>query len=99
MPLITTALVCTLLSGALGAGTFTVLQQRVPELFELFAGADGDIGHDLELGEDGDGYDEGYDGDAAPAPAMAAAQASADTKKFGEHIIVDKIKIKIDLAQ
>lgn len=93
--LVLTAVICSMLSGALGAGTYKVLEQRVPEFLEIFL-AQGMGGDDLELGDEA-----GYEGDELDAEGYAtsaeddgAAAAAADTKQFGDHIIVDKIKIK-----
>lgn len=94
--LILTAVLCSILSGALGAGTYKVLEQRVPEFLEIFMPHGGLGGDDLELGDES-GYDEGdldAEGYASSEADESVAAAAADTKQFGDHIIVDKIKIK-----
>lgn len=92
--LILTAVLCSAMSGGLGAGTYKVLEQRVPEFLEMFQPAYEE--GDLELGDEG-----GYEGDDLDAEGYGARdgddsvnEAAADTKQFGDHIIVDKIKIK-----
>jgi hypothetical protein len=93
--LVLTAVLCSMLSGALGAGTYKVLEQRVPEFLEIFM-PQGGMGEDLELGDEA-----GYDDDDLDAEGYTTsdqedgvAAAAGDTKQFGDHIIVDKIKIK-----
>jgi hypothetical protein len=79
-----------------GAAVYKVLEQRVPEFLEIFQGGGyAGSGEDLELGDDGD-FEAGEDledgyvaGDAADTVA-----APGESKQFGDHIIVDKIKIK-----
>lgn len=90
-----TAVVCSLLSGALGAGTYKVLEQRVPEFLEIFMAYAGG-GEDLELGDEGELEGEDLDAESyvTSSDAGDGVAASADTKQFGDHIIVDKIKIK-----
>lgn len=93
--LILTAVLCSAMSGGLGAGTYKVLEQRVPEFLEMFQPVFEES--DLELGDEG-----GYEGDDLDAEGYGAGReaddsvtdAAADTKQFGDHIIVDKIKIK-----
>lgn len=95
VPLIVTAVVSALVSGALGGGVCKVLEQRVPEFFDLFRQAETEGAgeydpDDFELGDEG--VDES-DLDEDQAAAAAAAE-QGDTRQFGDHIIVDKIKIK-----
>ena len=93
--LILTAVLCGALGGALGAGTYKVLEQRVPEFLEIFQPESMDVGSDLELGDEGE-----YDGEDLDAEGYTAREeedgvaVGADSKEFGDHIIVDKIKIK-----
>lgn len=92
-PLIMTAVVCTALSGGLGAGTYKVLEQRVPEFFDLFRGPQGfEEGTDIELGDDGEDHDDEMSADRSGDDDDGGVQS--DAKQFGDHIIVDKIKIK-----
>ncbi len=93
-PLIMTALVCTALSGGLGAGTYKVLEQRVPEFFDLFRGPQSLEGEmsDIELGDEGDYGDDEMSVDRSDDEDDGGVES--DSKQFGDHIIVDKIKIK-----
>ena len=90
--LIVTAVVCTVLSGGLGVGTYKILEQRVPEVFDFFGGG-GDEAVELD---DDEGYEaaSGEDGEEGEFAGVAAAEAPDDSKAFGDQIIVDKIKIK-----
>jgi hypothetical protein len=77
-------------------GAYKVLESRVPEVFELFAPPPG-VGSsddDLTLSDgdaDADAGDGMLIGDDVDAPAAAAEDTN---KRFGDHLIVDKIKIK-----
>ncbi|MCR9141371.1 MAG: hypothetical protein NXI24_03905 [bacterium] len=92
--LVLTAVLCSMLSGALGAGTYKVLEQRVPEFLEIFMPQG--MGDELELGDEAGYDDDGLDaeGYATSEQDESVAAAAEDTKQFGDHIIVDKIKIK-----
>lgn len=89
-PLVITAIVCAVIAGAAGIGSYKVLERRVPEVFDLFQQSEfvSDSSDDelslADEGEDALGLED-------EEPAMAAAPASG---KFGDHIIVEKIKIK-----
>lgn len=95
-PLVVTAIICSILAGASGVGAYKVLESRVPEVFELFAPPPG-VGSsddDLTLSDgdaDADAGDGMLIGDDVDAPAAAAEDTN---KRFGDHLIVDKIKIK-----
>ncbi|MBX7056630.1 MAG: hypothetical protein K1X75_01100 [Leptospirales bacterium] len=92
-PLVVTAVVCSLVAGGAGIGSYIVLEKRVPEVFELFAGgAASSASSDDELSLGGD--EEGELDLGEETPAMASAANEASSGKFGDHIIVDKIKIK-----
>ncbi|MCB1308387.1 MAG: hypothetical protein KDK30_09420 [Leptospiraceae bacterium] len=96
VPLVVTAVVCSLLSGGLGAGTYKILEQRVPEFLDLLRGEGGMDSADsgsLDLSLDDDGEEGEYEADVEEG-AAAAADQGAESKSFGDHIIVDKIKIK-----
>ncbi len=94
-------LFCTLLSGVLGAVVYAVLKAKVPEFFEIFEGMAGfslsgsrssasDFSED-ELNDYAAETDS--DADRQAADALAAA-ADGNSKHFGDHILVDKVKIK-----
>ena len=95
-----TALICTVLSAALGVGVYQVLKNRVPEFLDLLSGSGGAS----ELAEgDLDALDEGLD---VPEGGLDLAEDGADgdspfgdggepeRKEFGDHILVDKVKVK-----
>ena len=95
-------LFCTLLSGVLGAVVYAVLKAKVPEFFEIFEGMAGfslsgsrsstsDFSED-ELNDYAAETDS--DADRQAADALAGAAADAGSKHFGDHILVDKVKIK-----
>lgn len=94
-------LICTLLSGVLGAVVYAVLKAKVPEFFEVFEGMagfsfGGSRSSASELVEDElDDYAAETDSDAdrQVADALASA-ANSNPKHFGDHILVDKVKIK-----
>lgn len=104
-PLVLTTIVCTLLSGVLGGVVFKVLEMRVPEFFELFGGDVTVIDETLDsqkisseeeiIGDTFDG--EGIEAEA-PEPVMQTTGAqdtsSGGNARFGDHILVNKIKIK-----
>ncbi|MEQ8352870.1 MAG: hypothetical protein RH862_15390 [Leptospiraceae bacterium] len=92
-----TALICTVLSAALGVGVYQVLRNRVPEFLDLLSGS-GDASElaDEDLGALDDALnvsgDEGLpDGDGE---APFADGAEPERKEFGDHILVDKVKVK-----
>lgn len=96
-PLVVTAIICSILAGASGVGAYKVLESRVPEVFELFAPPQsvGSSDDDLSLSDgdaDADASDGMLIGDDVDAPTHAAAEDAG--KRFGDHLIVDKIKIK-----
>lgn len=94
-PLVVTAIICSILAGASGVGAYKVLESRVPEVFELFAppqvaeGADDELALSDGEADAGDGM---LIGDDVEAPAHAVGEDAG--KRFGDHLIVDKIKIK-----
>lgn len=93
-PLIVTSLVCTLLSAAVGGGAYKILEQRVPEFLEMLQPAAGYAEGEFDDAE----YGEGEGGDIAGGEGAGGADGDddggADTQVFGDHLIVNKIKIK-----
>jgi len=100
---ILTALLSSLFSAAVGGGVYKMMELRVPELLSLFSG--GDMGAELSSESDftneGALDEEGIDFDeesSATAAAHAAESDSLDdvfkTTTFGDHILVNKIKIR-----
>ncbi len=94
-PLVVTMLVCTLLSAAVGGGAYKILEQRVPEFLEIFQSAGSFAGETA----DGSEYGESEDGDsgdlaAGEGPAAMSSDSGGETQAFGDHLIVNKIKIK-----
>lgn len=93
-----TALICTVLSAALGVGVYQVLRNRVPEFLDLLSGS----GESSELSEDDLGVlDEDLGGTEGLAnmsdsgeEAAFAEGAEPERKEFGDHILVDKVKVK-----
>ena len=100
-----TTVICTLLSGALGAGTYKALEIKVPEFLAIFEPyGEGGEGYDdfEELGEDVDFGGE----DAIPTAgsisgegessysAQSSAAFKGDSQNFGDHVLVNKVKIK-----
>ena len=98
MPLLVTALVCTLISAGLGAGVYQILEQRVPEFLDLFRGelftADASTGdYDLDSLEEGGSFDED-EAMAAEMDADAEPASATENKVFGDHIMVGDIQLK-----
>ncbi|MCB1166715.1 MAG: hypothetical protein KDK37_00635 [Leptospiraceae bacterium] len=93
-----TALICTVLSAALGVGVYQVLKNRVPEFLDLLSGA----GDASELAEDDLGGLDSLDAEGGdiPLPEEGAAESAfaegmePERKEFGDHILVDKVKVK-----
>ena len=93
-----TALICTVLSAALGVGVYQVLKNRVPEFLDLLSGSGdasdlaedelGGLDDSLALSEDDD-----LAGEGASEGAFAES-AEPERKEFGDHILVDKVKVK-----
>ena len=96
---VTTALLCTVLSGGLGVGVLKALEVRVPEFLRLFEGT---VALDEENAPDAADFaaDAGEDafGEGAQAgvaePTGAGRAGPGETKHFGDHILVNKVKIK-----
>lgn len=93
---VTTALLCTVFSAGLGVGVLKVLEARVPEFLAIFEGG---IVLDEENAPDASDFanDAGEDvfgGGAEAGMGEAAAAAAGDSKHFGDHILVNKVKIK-----
>ncbi len=89
-----TALICTILSAGLGAATYKVLEMRVPEFLALFQGAGGEEELAPDFDEDALAAEEGFAAVAADDAPAPADDAGPDTKSFGDHILVNKVKIK-----
>ncbi len=91
-----TALICTVLSAALGVGVYQVLKNRVPEFLDLLSGT----GEASDLAEDelGDLDALGASGDEdlpdADGESPFAEGTEPERKEFGDHILVDKVKVK-----
>ena len=88
------AVICLILSGALGIGVYKVLELKVPEFLSILKGeaiyaAEGDMDPDLseESLASTPGRSDGEDGDILEGDPDKA-------KVFGDHIIVNKVKIK-----
>ncbi len=94
-----TALICTLLSGFLGVGVYKVLEIKIPEFFEYFgAYSSNDYSAEVDTGASfGDDVSEtrenmpGALDDEIQEPANVA---DGETQIFGDHILVNKVKIK-----
>jgi len=93
---VVTTIVCTLLSAAMGLGTYKTLEMRVPEFLEFLGGLgsfeSAETGTDKSYFDSEDSETEFGDNDAAQASAQA--EDSTETKVFGDHILVNKVKIK-----
>ena len=95
---VTTALLCTALSGGLGVGVLKVLEARVPEFLRIFEGM---VALDEENAPDaadfaadqGDVFGEGVN-TGTMQPVTGQAGESGGAKHFGDHILVNKVKIK-----
>ncbi|MBW7858673.1 MAG: hypothetical protein H3C43_10375 [Leptonema sp. (in: Bacteria)] len=90
--------VCTVVSGGLGFGTYSVLQAKIPEFFQIFEAIEGFSGRsqsevsefrEEELNEFGNEIDMQQ---GEPVAVESADQPPA--QHFGDHILVDKVKIK-----
>ncbi|MCB1175332.1 MAG: hypothetical protein KDK39_17290, partial [Leptospiraceae bacterium] len=101
VPLILTALVCTLIGGGIGAGAFKVIEMQVPEILEIFSGEGTYLAED-SLGADYDGEGGSYESDLEDR-AMSSVQGDSveegsatqsTPKHFGDHIMVGDIQIK-----
>ena len=92
-----TALICTVLSAALGVGVYQVLKNRVPEFLDLLSGSGeaSDLAED-ELGGLDDALDVSGDEDLPDAGGESpfAEGTEPERKEFGDHILVDKVKVK-----
>lgn len=99
-----TGLICTLLSGALGFGVYKVLELRIPEFFDFFGArargdqyADVDSGVPVEMpGESAAGFESGFDEPITTDESIRGVGegAEGETQVFGDHILVNKVKIK-----
>ncbi|MBE7439570.1 MAG: hypothetical protein HS115_14020 [Spirochaetales bacterium] len=94
---VVTTVVCTLLSAGMGLGTYKTLEMRVPEFLEFLAGLSSfestETGADKNYFDSEDSESEYGDGDSAQA-VSAQAEDSTETRVFGDHILVNKVKIK-----
>lgn len=93
-PLIVTSLVCTLLSAAVGGGAYKILEQRVPEILELFQSSEGYADGEFDDAEYGEGEGVEFAGGEGGEMDGEEAGGAGDSDAFGDHIIVNKIKIK-----
>lgn len=93
-PLIVTSLVCTLLSAAVGGGAYKILEQRVPEFLEFFQPTAGYADDEYGDAEYGEGEEGEYAGGEGAEGMDGDDEGGADGGVFGDHIIVNKIKIK-----
>mgnify|MGYP001061474169 CR=1 FL=1 len=93
--------VCTILSGALGFGTYSVLQSKIPEFFQIFegmavfsgrSGSENSESSEFREEELNDFGNEMNMEQAGMVSAESADQPAA--QNFGDHILVDKVKIK-----
>lgn len=90
---------CTVLSAVLGVVVYSVLKARVPEFFELFQGMT-DVSYsqssDETMAFSGDAPDafSAEDSTSEGQPASDVAGAEEGPTHFGDHILVDKVKIK-----
>jgi hypothetical protein len=88
---------CTLLSGALGWGVYKILQIRVPEILEILEGSEisamepsYEAVEEQEFGEP----HPAYGGEATEEFHEPEGVAVEGAKAFGDHIILNKVKIK-----
>lgn len=98
-----TSFICTAIGGALGAGVYKTLEMRVPEALALLQGgalSEGNIdGEFVPVSEDDLAGESGY-GDDSDEMAEVNAQGgeatarSGGNQEFGDHIIVNDVKIK-----
>lgn len=103
-----TAVISMLLSGALGAGVYRVLDLRVPELVtlldDLISGAatedeyrDDSVG--AGMGEDspamsGGDFEDGMSGYSDAGSGYGSGGGDSDVQVYGDHIMVNKVPIK-----
>lgn len=110
--IIVTALVCTLLSAAIGAGVCKFLEQRVPEIFAVL---------DTQIPLRSESLNQSYADDSIDSIGVSESEVTADdtvptatghattgtvaapaaqtssggnAAAFGDHIVVNKVKIK-----
>jgi len=83
---------CTILGGVLGIATFRVLETRVPEILDLFRleYESAEIAAD-ELDEAAPEVESAY---AVPEEPEEPVPSSDEAQVFGDHILVNKVKIK-----
>ena len=87
--------VCMILSAALGFSVYKILEIKVPEFLAILRG-DGFSGDESELGDFSEMSSRGAD-DSDSLQSGETGDISVDTdsaKVFGDHIIVNKVKIK-----
>lgn len=90
-----TGFVCTALSGGLGVGVLKVLEIRVPEFLRLFEG--GMVLDEENAPDLADFENEGQplgEGELGGVDDEVATPKGAESKQFGDHILVNKVKIK-----
>ena len=96
--------ICTLLSAGLGFVVFSVIKAKVPEFFEILGGlAEFSTSQRAPSDFDETSFNDYSDGNEEPRqvplddesePAMVSPVASGSSQHFGDHILVDKVKIK-----
>lgn len=98
-----TALICTILSAAIGAGVFQTLKSRVPEVLEIFEFSGAGSAEDVDVeepasyaGESGlETEDIGADSiDAEPVATADESEGAGKAQNFGDHLLVENVKIK-----
>lgn len=94
--IVITSILCTIFAGGLGVAVYKILEIRVPEFLDLFQS---DVVYDSQDADDqtddmvdeADSFEETAQNEV---DEELAAAASADTKTFGDHIIVGDIALK-----
>jgi TctA family transporter len=95
-------ILCTVLSGSLGAVVYAVLRAKVPEFFEIFEGLSGiswsrkDSSASEYPEDELNEYEseKGAEAERQVVSALSGTEANTPPKHFGDHILVDKVKIK-----
>lgn len=88
--------VCTVVSGGLGFGTYSILLAKIPEFFQIFEGIEGFSGRSeaSEFREE-EFNDFGNEVDMQQGEQVAVESGDqSPAQHFGDHILVDKVKIK-----
>lgn len=105
--IIITAVICALLGGGIGAGTFRFLESRVPEILALFRKPEMPQSAELEYDNESPGFesplsagDSGGSVDEGDSPPQVSTSTGsmptppAAAAAYGDHILVNKVKIK-----